>query len=494
MTLAVDTGYIDIYEPFASEPHLRLTPPDLRMVNISKEVQDAAGTASISINNVGGKYAGEINSGDRLEFKAQLALTESSTITRYGSGTYGGGSYGMLDGETHLWTGMAGIPRYAFDGHGQRTITLEAQPFAFGVMGSLGRKVDNAFRDTTVTEIATTIINDEAAVLDTSGIEQFDTVYNVEYDGRSLLDAVAELADVVDAVLTAQGTTVIMKPLGNIPIQWTTDGDDFEGGWNVDPVDDEVYNQVRVEGGVDNDIGDKQTAQTGYKTVTQNDPVMVQMALEKSRTNQVDVWTNPTGSQEDYTVRIQEDIGGQPTDVTDQSKDLVSKTLSSEFIEQDGFTTFLLEQTQLPAPNPWLIVESGGENGQQVGVNTDGVLTYRGYYYYPIITQQSNQASIQEYRRREHRVERQSISTAQAASELASTILKRSANPRKEISTEAATERAHSLKPADAIQINIPEDDAVGVFMVTNKDSEYSPDGSRNLLKTTLRLVQVETF
>lgn len=496
MTLTIDSGRLEVFEPTnqTNTPNSVIEPPDLRNVTVSTEVQDASGNATIAINNVDGRHAGEISTGDRLQLVVEVQTVGSSEPTRYGSGTYGAGSYGRLDGEQALWTGLAGIPRYAVAGSGTRSITVEGQPFAFGVMGSLGRKVDNAFRGRTVTDIAKTIINDEAAELDPSGIQTFDTVFNVEYDGRPLLDAMSELADVVDAVLTANGRTVIMKPLETIPVLFDATGDDFEGGWNVDPVDDALYNQVRIAGSVDNDVGDSQTTQTGYTTVTQNSPIMVQVQLEKSRTNQMDVWTRPTGSGEDYKVRVQEDIGGAPTDVTDSSKDLVNKTLSTEFIEQDGFTEFLLERTALPAPDPWLIVESGGDIGQDVGVNGSGVLTFKAYYHYPIITQESDQQSIEEYRRREKRVERKTITDATTASEIASSILRRSTNPQREFSTNAATRRAHDLQPTDVIELNFPADQAVGEYMVTTREDEYGPSGARQQLTTSLRLTEVKTF
>lgn len=494
MTLPIDNGYVEVYKPKTTEPFLTLEPPDLKSVSVTSEVQDAAGKASVELNNEGGEYAGEITAGDRLEFHVSLATTGDSTTTRYGDGTYGDGTYGTPSGDTRLWSGMASIPRYSFSGPGTRTISIEAQPFAFGVMGGLGRKVDNAFRDRKVSYIAKTILQDEASVLDPSGIETFETVYDVEFDGRPLLDAMKELANVVDAVLSARGKTVYMRPLGNTPIQWSATDDDFEGGWNVDPVDDTLHNQIRIEGGVDNNVGDAQTNQSGYITVTSSSRAQFQMHLEKSRTNQVDIWTRPTGSAEDYKVRIQEDIGGAPTAPGDSSKDLVSKTLSQEFIEDDGFTEFLLERTTLPGPNPWVLIESGGASGQEIGVDSNDNATYRGYYYFPIITQKTNQSSVDEYRRREHRIERKSITTAEAASELATTTLRKRKMPRKEFSTNAASLRAHRLKPTDAVHLDIEKDDAVGDFILTTREDQYAPSSQRNQMTSKLRFTEIEAF
>lgn len=494
MTLPLSSGYIEVYKPSETDPTLTIGSPDLERVTVSQEVQDASGKGTIRVNNVDGKYSGEITRGDRIEFHAQLGTGGSSSVTLYGDGTYGSGSYGIQDGDMRRWTGLAKIPRYSFAGPGTREINIDAQPFAFGVMGSLGRKVDNAFRGRSVSYIAKQILQDEASVLEPSGIADFDTVYDIEWDGRSLLKAMEELANVVDAALFARGKTVYMEPIDNVPILWEADHDDFEGGWDVDPVDDKIWNEIRIEGGVDNDVGDSQLNQSGYTTITQENRVQFQMNLTKSRTNQVDLWTNPTGSQEDYKVRIQEDIGGSPTAPGDSSKDLAAKTLSYQFIEDDGFTEFLLERTSLPDPNPWVIVETSGSSGQEIGVDSNGNEAYRGYYHYPIITQESNDDSIDEYRRSEHRVERKSITTAEAASTLVESLLAHHNKPRKEFSTNAGSLRAHRLRPADAIRLDFPKDTAVGGYILTTRQDTYAPDGTKNQLETTLRFTEIESF
>lgn len=496
MTLPLNSGRVEVFKPTntSSTPDITLEPPDLKQVTVTQEVQDAAGKASITIKNTQGKYAGEITSGDRLEFVVELGGTGNSSSTKYGGGSYGGGTYGLRKGATRRWMGMASIPRYSNNGEGTRTITLDAQPFAFGVLGSLGRKVDNAFRNRTVTHIAKTIIEDEAPVLDPSGIDTFDTTYDVEFDGTPVLKAMSELADVVNAVLAANGKTVILKKTKNIPIQWTATADDFEGGWHVDPVDDAVWNQVRVEGGTDNDVGDSQLTQSSYTTVTESNRLTHRLNLPKSRIDQVDLWTDSTGSQENVVVRIQEDKGGAPSDVADQTKDLVNKELSHESLTDDGFTTFLLEPTILPDTKPWLIVESSGTEGQDIGVDSNGNPAYKAFYFYPIITQRRNQASIDEYRRREHRIERENITTAKAALELVEATLRHHNKPRREFSSSAGSVRAHRLNPINAVHLAFEEETAVGDFMVTSRSDTYAPSGSRNQLQTDLRLQEIATF
>lgn len=496
MTLNITGGQVEVFKPTntSGDPDLVLDPPDLQSVTVEQEVQAASGTAKIDVDNHDGAYAGEITAGDRLEFRVMMG-GDVGDATMYGDGTYGDGAYGSQSGTIRRWTGMASIPRYRFRGKGNRSLSISAQPFTFAVMGSLGRKVDNAFRGMQVDEIARTILGDEAAELDPSGIEDFpDTTVDIEFDGTPLLSAMKSLADEADAVLSGRGTTVIMRPLSTIPVQWTATVNDF-GTWDVDNVDDELWNQIRVEGGTDNDEGDVQETQTSYTTVTDGNPLQTQLNLPKSRIDQVDVWTKTTGAEATITVAIQEDKGGAPTAVGDSTKDLAQEDIPHEILDDDGFTTFLLEQTGLPDPEPWVIIRSDGSEGIDIGVNDSGTPAYRAYYPYPIITQQSDQESINEYRRREHRIEKENITTARAASARADRTLRRHADPRGQFEANALSVRAHELRPAAAIEVDFPKETAVGTYMVTGRTDNYAPSkGSRNLLETDLRLEEIETF
>lgn len=496
MTLNITGGRVEVYKPTNSSgsPNIIIEPPDLQSVTVEQEVQAASGSASITIDNDDGAYAGDITAGDRLEFVVTMG-GEVGDVTLYGDGTYGSGTYGARSGTMRRWTGMASIPRYRFRGVGNRSLTISAQPFVGAVMGSLGRKVDNAFRGEQVDEIARTIINDEAEELDPSGIEEFpDTAVDIEFDGTPLLSAMKDLADEADAVLTGRGTTVILRSLAEIPMLWSATVEDF-GTWDVDDVDDELWNQIRVEGGTDNDEGDTQTTQTSYTTVTEGSPLKTQLNLPKSRIDQVDLWTKTTGAEETLTVAIQEDKGGAPTAINDPTKDLAKKDIPHEILDDDGFTTFLLEYTELPAANPWLIVRSDGSEGIDIGTNDSGTLTYRAYYPYPIITQQSDQDSIDEYRRREHRIGKDNITTARAAASTADRTLRRHADPRGQFEANALSSRAHKLQPAAAIKLDFPEETAVGSYMVTGRTDNYAPSkSSRNLLETDVRLEEIESF
>lgn len=496
MTLPLTDGRVEVFKPTntSGDPDVTVEPPDLMSVDVERAVQRESGKASITINNIGGDYAGAITAGDRLEFIADIGGS-GVDATLYGEGEYGDGSYGGAAGNSRRWTGMASIPRYRFQGVGNRSVSISAQPFVFAVLGSLGRKVDNAFRGRTVDDIAKTILEDEASELDPSGIHSFpNTSVDIEFDGTALQTALAALADEADAVLSGRGTTVIMRPKANIPVQWEATAEDF-GTWDVDDSDDELWNQIRVEGGTDNDEGAAQETQTSYQTVTDGNPISTQINLPKSRIDQVDMWTRTTGSEEELTVAVQEDKGGSPTAIDDSTKDLVNRPLSHEFLADDGFTTFLLKYTELPDPEPWIIIRSDGSDGIDIGVDGSGTPAYRAYYPFPIITQKASQSSINEYRRREHRIEKDNITTARAASQLVDRKIRHHEDPRSEFQADAQSQRAHELEPGAAIDLNFPKETAVGTYILTSRTDHYAPSQSeRNLLKTDLRFEEIETF
>ncbi len=496
MPLPLTGGRVEVYKPSNSSgnPDLTVHPPDLMSVEIEREIQRASGTAKVSINNIGGDYAEEITAGDRLEFVGVGGGTAGES-TFYGDGTYGNGAYGGRFGNRHRWTGMAGQPRYRFRGVGQRSVTIGAQPYVFAVMGSLGRKVDNAFRGQQVDKIAKTILKDEADELDRSGIESFpNTSVDIEFDGTPLLKAMAALADEADAVLTGRGTTVYMRAKNDIPTLWSATADDF-GTWDVDVVDDELWNQIRVEGGTSNELGDEQPTQSSYQTVTDGNPISTQLDLTKSRIDEVHVWTRTTGSEETLTVAIQEDVGGSPTAINDQTKDLVNRPLSFEFLSDDDFTTFLLKRTDLPDAQPWLILRSDGSTGIDIGVDGSGTPAFKAFYPFDIVTRKSDLESINEYRRREHRIQRDNVSSSLAAAQLADRTLRRHEDPRGQFEADAQSRRAHDLDPGTAIELDFSKETAVGTFLVTGRTDKFAPSESeRNLLKTDLRLEEVETF
>lgn len=498
MTLPVTDVSLEVFKPSndTSTPDLTIRNdddnPSILSIKIKREIQRDSGSATIAIDNYDGTYAGEITAGDRLEIEI-VGGGSGGDNTFYGDGFYGDGFYGGTFGNRHNWTGMAQTPRYRFDGLGKRSITIGAQPFVFAVLGSLGRKVDNAFRGRTADHILTTILDDEASEIDQSEIDSFpNSAIDIEFDGTPLHKAVAAVANEVDAVVSGIGTTIDVTHKDDIPIQWTATATDFNT-WAVDNTDDELWNQIRVEGGTDNDLGDEQTTQTNYTTITEGSPATQQINITKSRIDEAELWTNTLGNEETLTLAIQEDISGSPTNSTDSTKDLVNKSLSHEFLSDDDFTTFLLSHTELPDETVWLIARSDGENGINIGTDGSGNLAYRAYYPFPIITEKSRSGSIDEYRRREHRVERDNITTSTAAAQVADRLLNHHEDPRSEFSTGAESYRAHNINPGAAIELDFPYETAEGKFLVSSRVDRFGTQ-DKNVLKTDLRLEEAESF
>lgn len=112
-------------------------------------------------------------------------------------------------------------------------------------------------------------------------------------------------------------------------------------------------------------------------------------------------------------------------------------------------------------------------------MDSSGTPTYIAYYPYPIITQQSDRASIEEYRRREHRISKDNITTAATAATLAETTLRRHSAPRDQFEGNAQSPRAHRLRRADAIELRFTEETAVGTSLVTTRTDHYAPPTRR---------------
>lgn len=106
----------------------------------------------------------------------------------------------------------------------------------------------------------------------------------------------------------------------------------------------------------------------------------------------------------DLRLRIQASnaAGTGPIDATDDTRDLVNRTLDPAFLANADWTTFLLADHTLPPGVPvWLIADSP-TGTQHVGVDITGTdLMWRTWYPVPVIVERQDAASVAKYGKRE---------------------------------------------------------------------------------------------
>lgn len=490
-----------------------LTNRDQTSIDITRRIQDWKDSGTMAIKSdttVDGKTLKEawssdeevdaleaITSGDRVEFWVSFVEINGEEAGGYGEGGFGEGGYGggFAVHSDRRWTAYAHSPELTADGPGPITIVFDATDFVFEVLSS--RRVTDAFEDEDISgsddAIIETVLADEAPEIDRSKIEDVGTKTDREFGGRDVKEMCVDLAETADALMASEGTSLIFKPYDDISVKHSLDWDDVEGTVTLTKDDQDLVNDWRVDGGTGVEKDEVQETVDGYTTVTESNRIEYELDPEKNRLSRIDVWTKTTGSEEDVSVRIQapNSAGDGPRDPGDTTKDIVGDRSSHEFLADDGWRErFRVKNEPLP-DNPWLIIESGGEDGQDIGVNSDGDPAIRTYYPYPINVQVSDQDSIDQYRLREDQLSKKIISTFDMARDVGDAKLRHSKDPEYIISCRAQTLRAHLLEPGEVVDLDL-DPLATGNYLVVERGETY--DAETNRLETELTLQDLDTF
>ncbi|WP_459191818.1 hypothetical protein [Halosimplex sp. J119] len=457
-------------------PDVVIPGDDIQRVKTKRRIGALKDTGSLDLSNTHGKYDREtLTTGDRLVWRTRL------------------------EGEASLsdrWTAIAGVPEHSFGAGTQRTISVSLTDFVFGVLD--WRLVYNSFESTPISgspdAILETLLSNKAPEIGQSQIQSVGTTANYFSSGTSLFEIVGDLQTLSDAVVYNDGRDLVFRPLGDITTQWQLqrgrNGDIRTG--SVSGADDDLANVVRVDGGTSQAVDDEQTTQSNYTTVTTSSRLTHQLSTRKSEVDRIEVWTRTTGSGEQLTVRLQKDDGGAPVAPSDQQSDIVNKTLDSTFLADDGYTTFIFASHTLPESNPWVIIETDGSSGQEIGTDGSGAPAYRAYFPYPLDIRARAGGSIDEYRRREDRIRDDELETLAAAQDTAEAEVGKRGAPRLTISAPAHSVRAHNLTPGDAVDVDWPREGVQGPVVCTQVQETHSAGSNR--LETTLTFEQQSTL
>lgn len=467
---------------------------DINQIELTRRATKYKDSGSISVNNTYGRYSGLLRSGDRLLFKTGNTEPEDG----YGTGGYGTGPYGGT--TVRRWTAV--VRNYEIQGQGvdNYVLDIEAEDFAAGVMGM--RQVYDTFEQQQIVGtdgILNEILREECPEIDRSRLPDLPDTTTIFLRGQYVLPTAANLASRANQLLVTDGKSVdLVDPNGVTPKFTVIRGSDV-GTFKYSNNDDGLVNSLRTEGGTGHDI-EEQSAQTtvnGYALVSETQPLTFQIPTRKSSLERIQLWTHPTSSGEDYKIRLQKDQDGAPIAINSNKSDIVSKSLAPAFVDDDGFTDFILPEHTLPEPFPWMIVQTDGSDGQEIGINTNisdpndpGVPGVIPEYPYEIILSRNSPESIERYRRREDKISDDSIGTYAAANDLAQTTLAQRDEPNNSVELEAYTERMHALTTGDVVTLDHPEAEAVGDYVVLEIKDTYT----LGKVETTLTLRDIDTI
>lgn len=463
---------LQAYAPGETTPYLTVS-DDLGSVTITEAAQESMDSGSIQIENSDGVADGatRITSGDRLEFATQLT-GEPELTTR--------------------WTALARDTGDSLEGGRINRVAIEATDFVFSILSF--RTADGSFEGRDVSAVVNTLVAAEAPEVGRSQIEPVGETVDINISGRYLLDTLSEdLAPAGDAVVAADGTDLIFRSLDDVNVKHQLTPADLYAPIDINRVDDGLITRARIDGGEAHDVDDAQRTQSATARVTDTSRLTTQVQTRKSEVARVQLYTEPDGASDDaIVVRLQAARDGAPVAIDDRSSDLARRTLAAEFLADSGMTEFQLPDHSLnPGENPYLIVESNGPDGHDVGTDGNGTPTFEAAYPYPLLARAVADNNRVRYRRRDGRRRDDQLQTEQAVQDAATAMLSHRSQPTRRVSATARSERAHRLRPGEAVRlVDWPVSDVRGVYLCTERSTTY--EGS--LLTTELTLADTTTI
>jgi hypothetical protein len=461
-----------VYPPEKSTPYLTVG-DDLGVVEITEAAQESMDSGSIEIENTDGVIDGatRITSGDRLEFATKLA-GETGLTTR--------------------WTAIARDVSDSLEGGRIKRVAIEATDFVFSVLSF--RAADGSFETVDVAEVVDTLVAAEAPEIGRSLVETIGETVDINISGRYILDVLSEdLAPAGDAVVAADGTDLIFRPLGDVEVKHQLTPGDLHAPIDIDRVDDDLITRARIDGGEAHDVDDEQLTQSATARVTESSRLTTQIQTRKSEVARVQLYTEPDATSEDaIVVRLQAARDGAPVAIDDRSSDLARRSLAPEFLTDGGMTEFQLPDHSLsPGENPYLIVEAGGSDGHDIGTDGSGTPTFEAEYPYPLLARAEAGDARANYRRRDLRRRDDQLQTEQAVQDAATAALRHRSEPTRRVSATARSPRAHRLRPGEAVRLaEWPVSDVSGVYLCTERSTNYES----TLLTTELTLADTTTI
>lgn len=475
MTIPIRGSKIELYQGHDDRPNVDEDPDtvipgsEISSVEISARTDEVMDEASIVLHNPSGKYTNEypIGSADRIEFRAPMGEG-----VEYGGGVYGGGVYGGSYGVA--WTGRVTSTSAVRDSYDLGAVELSARDYPADILSE--RTITNSYIDRDVGAMIRDICDRKATEVDASNIPDLGVKTDAKYSSVNCWDAVLELAARADATVIPRGQALNVKPIAELPYAWDLESTDYRFPLKVS-TDDDVKNIVRVDSGENRKVEQEQpTVDTdSFERVTDTQRITKRLRARKSEVHSIELYVR-RDADEELRVRLQSDEGGQPVAVDDSDSDIASTSWDADNLPADTWKTFFLPTHTLADRDPWLIIESGGEVGHEIGHNATGELAFRQFYPHPLNFEVQSSDSIREYGPQEVRIEKENMKTLSATRDAARAELARRAWPTRTVEFDVASERGHLLEPGNRVYINEPREGVDGEYIVTEVNRTWDSE------------------
>lgn len=445
---------------------------DIYSFDVEQKVGGLKDTGKLAIDNYQDQYSEVIDHDDRIV--VSVFGPDIAGLSTFGGGGFGSNTFGG-SGDSIVWTGLVRSYERSYLGASQSNLTADAEDFVSAIMGY--RRVYNSFRDRQIVGsngIVNEILQDNCPEIDRSLLPDRPETTSMTVFGEYVLDVIAELASRLPAVMATTGTSLRFDHPSTLSPQFTLETADI-GVPTLGSQDENVRNSVRVRGGTAPALDDEQLTQDGTTTVTDSSFATQRIDTRKSYVEEIDLYTVADRTGEDIIIRLQKDDGGAPIEPTNEESDVAKTRLSAEFLDDNGFTLFdMPTETEniLPEPRPWMIVQTDGSNGQDIGIDTaTGNLAYKSYYPYPVVLER--QLPDSPYRERDGEVVKRSLATFPEVRDRANSFLNANGAPTETMKMDAESVRMHTHDIGESVQVDDDETGVQGAFVAMEKKDHY---------------------
>lgn len=477
MTLPIQDAHIDVHTGYDQDPSDDQTPDftipgeDIQSAEISERVDEVMDEGQFSIWNHDGAYTSgtELQSGDRIEFRAPMGQQ-----VPYGNGWYGGGVYGGTAPVS--WTGRVVTTEDTRETYSRGTVDIEAVDYVSQILSQ--RTITNSYLGEDVGSIIRDICRRKAPEVDASNIPDLGVSTDIKYSARGCFDAILKLAARADATVIPSGMELHINPISQLPESVDIGPEDYYTPVSSSTNND-IKNTIRINSG-ENRALEAQQEDIGpnYKKITESTRITKQLPARKSQIHSVELYIDrlrkdgETSSTEEpgdsLRVRLQSSENGEPIAINDSDSDIASTSWGYDNLPDGGWKAFFFDEHTLADRDPWLIVETDGSTGHNVARSSSGELAFRSFYPHPLNFEVQSTESIRQYGPREKRIERDTLKTLTATRDVAMAELARRAWPSKTVEFQVLSSRGHFLAPGDKTNISVPNSDLSGEYIITD--------------------------
>lgn len=423
--------------------------------------------------------ADQIDIGSRIDF-----TVSRSDIRGFGAGPFGEDAFGDFEiVGTYLVLDWDIIEQ----GAGDMEMVLTVGDYVFSILKNRTVFYQRSGVPVSGSENAAlnTILREYAPEVDRSALPTIDL--NIDYftNGKTLDTVIDELAQYVafastPVIQASRQSALIFEPFDNIDPIYDEPPEEAFGMWGTASESGNMANRVRGSGGrdVEDNIDDEQLDSSGTFTVSNDNKLWTQVSTRKSELPEIEVYTKG-GNQTDDGPRVRLQVGNDTNDgpiaPNDTDSDIVSTGVRAVALDPDGWTSFNMGQHVIPERNPWLIIDTSGNTGYEIGVDGTDTPAYKAHFSKPLVAEVSDRRSINEHIRMDTHFQNDSLVTRTAVRDKIYATLERHAWPDVIVGpVECVSDQAHALNIGDVIPVDRPEMRAAGDFIVTKKESTYA--------------------